>query len=79
MAWPAQDLSMASFREFRVPRRNNRVRNPAMIVGGAALFIVGLVLISGILDWLLNVAGILTAVAGVVVFGAGVWNAARKK
>lgn len=55
------------------------MRNPAMIVGGAALFIVGLILISGILDWLLNVAGILTSVAGVAVFAAGVWNAARKK
>ena len=55
------------------------MRNPSMIVGGAALFILGIILITGLLDRLLNVAGVLTAVAGVVVFAAGVWNAVRAR
>lgn len=53
------------------------MRNPGMIVIGVVIFILGLFLVSPIAEWLLNVAGGLAMVAGLVVFAVGVWSAAR--
>ncbi len=55
------------------------VRNPSMIVIGIIIFVLGLFLVSPIAEWMLNVVGGLAAVAGVVVFAAGVWSAARSR
>jgi hypothetical protein len=55
------------------------MRNPGMIVIGSVVFVLGLLLTTDLVEWLLNMVGILTMVAGVVVFAAGVWNAMRSR
>ena len=55
------------------------MRNPSTIVVGVVLFILGLLLRSGLVEWLLNAIGFLAMAAGVLVFAVGVWNVARRR
>ena len=55
------------------------MRNSGLIVGGAVIFILGLFLVSPLVEVLLKVIGFLTMVAGVVVFALGVWSVARRR
>ena len=55
------------------------MRNSGLIVGGAVIFIMGLLLTSGLLDWLIRAIGALTMIGGVVLFALGVWSTARRR
>ena len=51
--------------------------NTGLIAGGAAVFIFGLLLTSGILDFLIRILGLAAIIVGVVLFAIGVWSATR--
>jgi hypothetical membrane protein len=55
------------------------MRNGGLIVGGAVIFILGLLLRSDLVEALLNVIGFLIMVTGVVLFAVGVYQAVRRR
>ena len=38
-----------------------------LIIAGIVLFVLGIIMVTGLLDWLLDLAGIILIVAGIVV------------
>ena len=55
------------------------MRSAGLILAGAAIFFLGLVIRTDLVESLLNVVGILAMVAGAAVFAAGVFLLARAR
>jgi|AP45_3_1055517.scaffolds.fasta_scaffold955606_1 hypothetical protein len=55
------------------------MRNSSLILGGAAIFILGLLLSSDLVDWLIDLTGILAMIGGIVVFATGVYFTVKAK
>lgn len=55
------------------------MRNGGIILAGAAIFILGLLIRSPLVEWLLNAVGLIAMIAGVIIFALGVFNAVRAR
>ena len=55
------------------------MRNGGFILGGAVVFILGVLLRTDLVDWLIDLTGILAMIIGVVVFTTGVYFAVKAK
>jgi hypothetical protein len=55
------------------------MRNGSQVIGGMGLVFLGILLVSGWLDWLLSVVGTMALIAGIVLFAMGGFSTARAR